>query len=371
VARPVVDGLESRELLSMVMTSHAEIASIHALSHSSVPTLAQLPTAPMRTASTVPPNGDVNPYGVAFVPVGFARGGVLKPGDLLVSNFNNSNNLQGTGTTIVRVTPGNQTSVFYQSPPGVGLTTALGVLSRGYVLVGNVPSTDGTSATVQQGSLIVLDKNGVKVAEFASAALLNGPWDLTVFDQGSHALIFISNVLSGTVTRVSVSLPPGGGFHVTSATQIASGYTHRGDPAAFVLGPTGLVFDPRSNILYVASTADNVIYGVPAAGTRRTDGGRGHVIYRDQTHLHGPLGMALAPDGNLIAANGDAINPDPNHPSTLVEFTKRGRFVAQYMLSATPGGAFGVIVSGGPQHMLAAVNDINNTVEIWKVHGSS
>src|SRR5215471_5173764 len=48
--------------------------------------------------STVPPNGDVNPYGVAFVPQGFQSGsGPLRAGDILVSNFNNSKNLQGTG----------------------------------------------------------------------------------------------------------------------------------------------------------------------------------------------------------------------------------------------------------------------------------
>src|SRR5271165_1061262 len=59
--------------------------------------------SPVRTVSTVPANGDLNPYGVAFVPRHFDRGsGPLKHGDILVSNFNNSSNLQGTGTTIVR-----------------------------------------------------------------------------------------------------------------------------------------------------------------------------------------------------------------------------------------------------------------------------
>jgi hypothetical protein len=45
-------------------------------------------------SSTVPANGDLNPYGVAFVPPGFPAGGPLKPGDVLVSNFNNSKNLR-------------------------------------------------------------------------------------------------------------------------------------------------------------------------------------------------------------------------------------------------------------------------------------
>src|SRR5262245_14298314 len=84
--------------------------------------------------STVPPNGDVHPYGVAFVPQGFQRGtGPLRPGDILVSNFNNSMNLQGTGTTIVRVSPNRAVSTFFAGPPhpggstGLGLSTALAV----------------------------------------------------------------------------------------------------------------------------------------------------------------------------------------------------------------------------------------------------
>ena len=55
-------------------------------------------------SSTVPANGDLNPYGVAFVPQGFPPGGSIAPGDVLISNFNNSNNVQGTGTTIVKLT---------------------------------------------------------------------------------------------------------------------------------------------------------------------------------------------------------------------------------------------------------------------------
>ncbi len=48
--------------------------------------------------STVPANGDVNPYGVAVVPT---TAGTLVANNVLISNFNNSANLQGTGTTIV------------------------------------------------------------------------------------------------------------------------------------------------------------------------------------------------------------------------------------------------------------------------------
>jgi len=97
-------------------------------------------------SSAIPPNGDLNPYGVGFVPANFPTGGKIATGDILISNFNDNTNTQGTGTTIVKLTPngvvspsGQATTFFTSSPPAIGLTTALGVLSGGFVLVGNLP----------------------------------------------------------------------------------------------------------------------------------------------------------------------------------------------------------------------------------------
>src|ERR1700728_4180652 len=64
--------------------------------------------------STIPANGDLNPYGLAIVPRSLLGTTVLQAGDMLVSNFNNSDNLQGTGTTIVRVNQQGPLSLFYQ-----------------------------------------------------------------------------------------------------------------------------------------------------------------------------------------------------------------------------------------------------------------
>jgi hypothetical protein len=355
--RPVLEGLESRELLSHVATPDKAMAR--------AATISQLATAPVQMVSTVPANGDVNPYGVVFVPKGFAGRGVLQAGDVLVSNFNNSSNLQGTGETIVRITPSGQQSVFYQGPPGVGFSTALGVLKGGYVIVGYVPSTDGTSATVQPGGVLVLNSSGAVVANPTDPRLLDGPWDMTIADSGRTAKVFISDVLSGTVSRFDLKLTARGP-QSQRAVQIASGYIHHGDPAAFEVGPTGLAFDARSNTLYVASTGDNAVYAIRGAGTTRADRGTGRIVYQDNAHLHGPLGMTLAPDGNLIAAQGDAVNSDPNQPSELVEFTTKGKFIGQFSISTQQGGAFGVATSSTRQQF-AAVNDITNKVQIWTV----
>lgn len=328
---------------------------------------------PIMTLSTVPSNGDLNPYGVAVVPEGFPQDGMLNPGDILVSNFNNTNNLQGTGSTIVQFRSNGSGSTFFRgfnTPIGqLGLTTALGVLQQGFVLVGNLPTTTGVCATINgAGSLLVIDRNGRQISSLVSPTLLNGPWDLTIHDEGSRAQVYVSDVLSGTVLRLNLKVSPGG-VQVESARQIASGYMHRCDPAAVVVGPTGVAYDAERDVLYVASTGDNEIFAIPNAGSTDQDAGMGTLVYKDNTHLHGPLALALAPGGTLLASQGDAVNPDAAQPSEIVEFTKTGQFVAQFSVdSSGQGGAFGFAIKAADgDFRLAAVDDINNTLEIWIV----
>jgi len=327
------------------------------------PLLSQLPHA----ISTMPANGDVNPYGVAFLPRHFREGGPLEPGDLLVSNFNAKSNLQGTGTTIVRIGRKGNTSLFFQSQAPVGLTTALGVLRAGFVIVGNLPTTDGTSATLGRGSLIIIDRHGNQVGELKDRRLLDGPWDLTVQDEGDWAHVFVSNVISGTVTRLTLRFQ-GDSFEVSEMTRIASGYAHRVDPAALVIGPTGLAYDRQSGTLFVASTGDNEVFGIGDAASLSGDQLQGYIVVDDQRHLHGPLGLVRTPSGHLIVSNGDAINPDPKHPSELEEFSAQGEFLASYQVDTVPGAAFGIALARhGDDLRFAAVDDNTNTVTIWRL----
>jgi hypothetical protein len=328
--------------------------------------LAHLPATPTLTVSTVPPNGDVNPYGVVIVPTNM--GGKLHAGDVLVSNFNNSDNVQGTGTTIVDISPSGKQTVFFQGKQGLGLTTALGILSRGFVLVGNVPAPNGVNVKAP-GSLLILDSNGKLVKTLSDPDLLDGPWDLTVYDQGSTAEVFVANVLNGTVTRIDLAVPNyGDDVQVLSETRIASGYAFSTNPSALVVGPTGLALDAATDTLFVASTADNAIFSISDALYTGPRSGRGHLVYKDNAHLRGPLGLAFAPNGDLLEANGDAINPDPTnmHNSEIVEFTTSGKFVDELQLNPAAGGAFGLATQMvGDEEVFAAVNDITNQVEIW------
>ena len=327
-----------------------------------------LPNA--RIVSTVPPNGDLNPYGVAFVPANFSSGnGPLQPGDILASNFNNSSNLQGTGTTIVRIPVNGPVSTFFAGPPhpqgsaGLGLSTALAVLRKGFVIVGNVPSRDGIATTVGPGSLLVLDNTGQQVGTI-SGPLIRGPWDMTLHDEGDRATAFVSNVLAGTVVRLELSVALTG-VAVTNTTVIASGYHHRGDPSAFEVGPTGLVYDSATDVLYVASTEDNAVFAVQQAATRSGSGGPGMIIYADAVHLHGPLAMAEAPNGHLLVSNSDVINSDPSQPSEILEFTKQGQFIKQLSVDPAQGGSFGLAVKANQDDaFFAAVDDNTATLTV-------
>jgi len=321
--------------------------------------------SPVRSVSTVPANGDVNPYGVAFVPDNFQTGsGPLKHGDVLVSNFNNSANLQGTGTTIVRISKGSSPTTFFQGVAPLGLSTALGTLQVGLVVVGNSPTADGSSATATAGSLLVINNQGKLIQTITNPAI-QGPWDMALVDGGDSAIAFVSNALTGTVVRLDFKVS-WNGLKLMSTKTIASGYMHRGDPVTLFVSPTGLVYDSHHNVLYVASTGDNAVFAVPNAADRQTDDGIGSRIYEDNVHLHGALGLAMAPNGHLLVSNNDGINPDPNQPSEIVEFTIDGRFVKQLSVDPSQGGAFGLAVrTTKDKAILAAVDDVPSTLLVW------
>ena len=140
----VISGEEKMSDLSRIAAASLLVATV-ALVPMATSAEAQRFIPDIIISSTVPGNGDLNPYGVAFVPPGFPSGGTILSGDILISNFNNKRNLQGTGTTIVKLTPNDgviappgQATTFFTSS-AIGLTTALGVLNAGSVLVGNLP----------------------------------------------------------------------------------------------------------------------------------------------------------------------------------------------------------------------------------------
>jgi len=307
-------------------------------------------------ASTVPGNGDVNPYGTVVIQ---RTHGDLRRGNVLISNFNNKKNLQGTGRTIVQITPGGKLSVFAKigpnhlpgpCPGGIGLTTALTVLKGGWVVVGSLPTSDGMAATAKAGCLLVLDNTG-HVRETISGHGINGPWDMTSVGFGNVAQLFVTNVLNGTVAangkvvhrgtvlRLTMALygskPPA----VKDITKIGSGFPQRTDPAALVIGPTGVALSQGT--LYVANSLVSKINAIPNAVLRGSSAGTGMVV-TSGGKLNVPLGLTVAPNGNVLTVNGA--------DGRIVETTPFGMQVASRFLdkSGTPPGAgalFGLAVA--------------------------
>jgi hypothetical protein len=330
-------------------------------------------------ASTVPANGDVNPYGTAIVPESH---GDLAKGDVLVSNFNNAPTAanpggeQGRGTTIVEVSPGGQQRQFANIPAnsvpgGVGLTTALVVLRSGWVVVGSLPTADGTSATMKPGELFVLDSAG-HVRETIRGHGIDGPWDATALDSGGSADLFVSNVLNGItngqpsattngdVVRLTLDLT-GSVPRLAASKVIGNRLSVHTDPSALIVGPTGVALGPDGT-LFVADTVNSRIARIPDAVSRQTafDAGAAGATVSSGQNLNGPLGLTLAPDGDLLTVNGADNN--------LVELTTSGAQVAVRDVDTAdpPGGAlFGLAATANPRAVYF-VNDDTNTLNILR-----
>jgi hypothetical protein len=319
--------------------------------------------------STVPSNGDENPYGIVNVST---SSGSLVAGDVLISNFNNFENLQGTGTTIVQLTPSGHLSLFAQinpaalpgpCPGGVGLTTALAILPQGFVVVGSLPTTDGSASTAEAGCLIVLDSGG-HVVQTISGAPINGPWDMTSVAAGQNATLFVTNVLNGTVASGETPTPGGTVVRlrmhitarhvpkVTSTSVIATGFPERTDPAALVVGPTGVALGDEGT-LYVADTQDNRIAAVPGALNRSAALGEAGETVAAGGYLNNPLGLTLAPNGDILTANANDGN--------VVETTPVGAEFQPLNTQAGAGGLFGLAVTPSFKGVYF-VDDANNTL---------
>jgi hypothetical protein len=343
-------------------------------------------------SSTVPANGDINPYGLVRIP---RTAGALEEGNYLISNFNASSNAQGTGTTIVEISPSGSLSLFAQIDPtklpgpcpgGVGLTTALAVLKTGWVIVGSLPTSDGTSATAQAGCLIVLDSKGNAV-ETIHGSSINGPWDMVSVDGDHRASLYVTNVLNGTVAaggsvvnqgtvvRVNLAVSKAHMPSLESITVVGAGFAERTDPAALVIGPTGVGLSPSCKnvddaddcavrfgedepVLYVADSLNNRITVITDPMTRSTPDTQGRVLSSGGS-LNDPLGLTVTPDGRILVVNGN--------DGYVTEITPRGAQVAKTLLDNTgsPAGAgalFGIVFD--PQFGVVYVDDVANSLNL-------
>jgi hypothetical protein len=346
-----------------------------AAAHAPTSFLSQL-RSEQQIASTVPANGDVNPYGVAIVQT---SAGKLTAGDTLVSNFNSKSNVQGTGTTLVQVSPSGSHKLFaslaklpvgLSCPGGVGLTTALGILPGGWVVVGSLPTAAGGAlpSANPAGCLIVVNDQGTPVKTISNKNIA-GPWDMAVKSTATSAEVFVSNALGGntstdhgvpvtgncTVVRLDFALSATAPPALTSSAVIGTHYVWKANKTALVLAPTGLALGSNGT-LYVDDTLTNAISAIPQALTRTTALAATATTIAVGGALNEPLGMTLAPNGDLVVVNGNDGN--------AVEFSPAGKqLFTKTLIKNGAGDLFGITTTsaGG----LLAVNDSKNAIDIY------
>lgn len=356
--------------------SHGNSNSASNVSYSTkwTPDVATGTTTLKTVSSTVPSNGDVNPYGVAVVPRSI---GNLVRGDVLVSNYNNKANLNGTGTSIVEINPntGKQTLFSWLTPSrlpstcpgGIGLTTALVVLQNGWVVVGSLPTRDGTYMTARSGCLIVLNSLGHAKAVITGHGI-NGPWGMSAWEHGDDVQLFVTNVLNGvaghagqqvnkgTVVRLKLDVTRES-FRVDTAVIVGSGFPEMVSKDGFVQGPTGVTL--VGNTLFVADTLANRIAQINWATTRHNSAGLGFTL-AEAGLLKMPLGLTSF-GGLLLTVNGDNGN--------LIAISLRGQVALVKALDTTAvsgsmpgaGALFGLAPSWDGK-WLYYVNDLSNSL---------
>lgn len=336
--------------------------------------------------TTITSNGDLNPYAVIVAPV---SAGKIQQGDVLVDNFNNLSNLQGTGTTIIDYNPAtrktslvaNLPQKLAQCPGGVGLTTAMTMLKSGWIIVGSTPSTDGTTRTKGDGCLLVLDPNGRLAAVWAGPNI-NDPWgNMATIDNGSTATLFVSMagfdvpgpevrdpktgyqpiINKATVLRLELAIPPGQPPRITSQTVIANGFGQKADRDVFLVGPTGLALAP-DNTLYASDALSNRIVAIADAMTRTTSAGTGRVVTQGGL-LQRPLALILTADSHLLACNAQ------NGQVVEIDLQSGQQLYAQWIdvnqAQSPPGNGdlFGMALTPDGKSFYYVEDDINALVE--------
>ena len=336
--------------------------------------------------TTVPDNGDQNPYAIVVAPVSIGK---IQKDDVLIDNFNDLTNLQGLGTTIVDYNPTTKQTTLFASVPrhlpacpgGIGLTTAMTMLKSGWVIVGSTPSNDGTTRTKGDGCLLVISPTGELAATW-SGPDINSPWgNIATVDNGATASLFVSmagfdvpapdvhdpatglsvTIAKATVLRLDLTIADGKPPVIAKRTVVANGFGQRADKDVFMIGPTGLALG-ANDTLYVSDALENRIVAIPEATTRTTSAGTGTEITRDG-QIARPLAMVMAPNGHLLVCNsknGKVVEIDP---------VARKQIAAQWIdtdQAQTPpgnGDLFGMALRPDGKGFYYVEDDMNTLVE--------
>jgi sugar lactone lactonase YvrE len=159
---------------------------------------------------------------------------------------------------------------------------------------------------------------------------------------------------------LTLIIPEGHMPALLSVTVIGSKFAERTDPAALVIGPTGLGVSGNGRVLYVADSLNNRIAAIENPENRKTSGGIGETVTEGGS-LNDPLGLTVAADGNILTVDGD--------DGYLVATTPEGKEIGKRLLDDTGnppgnGALFGLATASGGK--LYYVDDVSNTLNLFQ-----
>jgi hypothetical protein len=289
--------------------------------------------------STIDPKlHQLNPYGLTVAP---KTVGDLTAGDLVVCNFNDSKNVQGTGYTIVALhpAPGSKPSLISDNSTLVGCAAL--ALDPGDNIWAAAFSSDDNPVISPSGKLEVNIKGKI----------FDHPWGQIYAQPKSGAAAFYeSNAADGTVVRINL----GSKF---TYDVIAKGFAvNHGKPGS-IFAPAGLAYEPTGDILYVTDGTNNTVVAfenvtkIPAGGiTVGADGKTfsgpdakdAHLIFAGKP-LDGPISTALFFNGNIVVGN----TGNPNGENLVVELSPSGKVLDVANVDKGSAGAiFGMVATG-------------------------
>jgi hypothetical protein len=327
-------------------------------------------------ASTIDPvTGDINPYGVAIVPV---TSGKLVAGDVLVSDFASFAGTPGAGSSIVQINPlTGQVSDFAHGGALTG-PDSIAFNPKGIVWAGDFGPASGGTFSGADANVAVVAAAGSVVATFDAATtgkpVFNSVWGQAFGANPAGKVSFYwtnagESRYSGQVWRLDPNPSGAGNGQPLNATYtLLSTLPAGGTTAATAAGPQGMVYDEATGTLYVADDADNAIYAIPHASAA-TGWTRPRLILRGGP-LHAPQGITMNPGtGRLFVVNGAGNND-------LIELSARGRvYGVRNLAPDEPAGAlfgltFDQAASAGRSTVLYYVNDDENSLHMLTIAAS-
>jgi len=295
-----------------------------------------------------PVTGDVNPYGLDVAKV---TSGEISAGDLVVCDFNNSTNVQGTGRSVLAIRP-----IVGAKPRHI---TDIGDL-LGCNALALAPNDFIWAAAFGANDNPIILPNGTLATGLRQFRWHHPFGEAFVSPVNSHSVpaFYVSNAGDGSLVRVGIT---NAGFTFTT---IVTGFPVNGGAPGGILGPSGLNYQSSGDRLYVVDGTNNALYAIDHISQIGANGiavhgstfsgpmaGDAHLIFSGSP-LNGPISSAVLPGGNVVLGN----TLDPNGKNLIVEISPSGQLLDVKNVDTGPAGAlFGMVATGTTP----------NTTKIW------